>query len=323
VGACSDWEPSILTTISDNIISRFAQAELMTFDLSMLPIDEQRATAALKDDVATSYANLNSGSAKRKRHTRFQIPHTTPEDYSERLVELDSQRHVICGIRHMNLNPERPFIALRANFRLFGTEIIEDIYWQIQTLFTVFEPGFIAVQTRKPIGSSLGNVHMAQRARVIQELSPWPTESKIQLKRVRSRRYFDWYRAGYASFHERNPHMVEHVPANPLETMEESREVKLLYYMMIDAQQAGLIAAVQSDFLGHPGLYFNEIFITEEFAGQGYAKALQRKFIAQCTSPDEIVWGTIDALNLPSYKTARANNRMPIRHESFIPIPQQ
>jgi hypothetical protein len=289
----------------------------------MLPIDEQRAIDALKDDVAASYADLNSASAKSKRHARFQIPHTTPEDYSERLVELDSERHVICGIRHMNLNPERPFIDLRANFRLSGAEIIEDIYWEIQTFFTVFEPGHISVQTSKPIGSSLGSVHMVQRAQVIQDLAPWPTESKIHLKRVTSQTYFDWYRAGYASFHERNADMTEHVPANPLETMEESREAKLLYYMMIDGQRAGLIAAVQSDFLGHPGLYFNEIFITEECTGKGLGKALQRKFVAQCSSPDEIVWGTIDTLNLPSYKTARANKRMPIRHESFIPIPQR
>ncbi len=69
--------------------------------------------------------------------------------------------------------------------------------------------------------------------------------------------------------------------------------------------------------------YFNEIFITEAFAGQGFGKALQRKFIAQCSAPDDIVWGTIDARNLPSFCTAKANQRLPISYESFLPVPKR
>ena len=126
----------------------------------------------MKAELAASLENLNSVAAKTKRHARFQIPHTGPEDYTERWIQLDAERAVICGIRHMNLNPQRPFIDLRANFSLSSMECIEEVYRKIQAHFRVFNPGFISVQTREPIGPSPASVYMVQQARVIQALSP-------------------------------------------------------------------------------------------------------------------------------------------------------
>jgi len=60
--------------------------------------------------------------------------------------------------------------------------------------------------------------------------------------------------------------------------------------------------------------------ICEHWKGQGLAKAIQRKFVDENSKQTDVVWGTINSANLPSYKTAAANRRIPIRCESFFEI---
>lgn len=309
-----------MLVLTDKMISSFAEAEWMSFDLSELALDKTKAVESIQTALSKAYIGLNRQSTKEKRHQRFQIPDTGPEEYAERLIDLGSAGAVICGIRHLNLNPARPFIELRANFSLSGPDEVRALSNRVAPYFTAFDPKWIAVHARQPMGAESRNVYMVQRARVIQAMPAWPAEADIELRAVSGQGYFEAYRAGYVAFHERNSHLADSVPANPLEVMEESREAGLLYALVLDGRSAGLIAAVRADFLGHPGLYFNEIFISPPFTGKGLAKAFQRKFIAEKGSSDAIVWGTIAARNLPSYKTAIANQRRAIQYESFVQI---
>ena len=102
--------------------------------------------------------------------------------------------------------------------------------------------------------------------------------------------------------------------------MEESRELGLLYYGVINNENVGLIAADKTNFLSHSGVYFNEIMLTTDWKGKGLAKVLQQKFIKEHVCQLDFVWGTIDWNNKPSLKTALSNNREAIRFESFIDI---
>ena len=308
-----------MTKLTETLIAGFAQAEWESFDLSGLALDQSKAIEVLADELCNAFSGLNSGATMEARHGRFSVPDTTPDDYSERLIEVGPERHVICGIRHLNLNPKHPFIQLRANFTLSKTTEIQHIFSCIQDHFAVFDPQFVAVDAPQPIGSTIAQVHMVQRAAVIQAMPPWPAEAVVEIEKVTNESYFETYRREYERFNQHHPHLAELVPINPPELMEASRDAGLLYAMHIDGQQAGLIAAAESDFLGHPGLYFNEIVVWGPHTGKGYAKALQRRFILQRASPDAIVWGTIHTQNLPSLKTALANKRRPIRYESFVP----
>jgi len=89
-----------------------------------------------------------------------------------------------------------------------------------------------------------------------------------------------------------------------------------MYEVYMKGKKIGLIAEERSPFLGHSGVYFHEIFISKKWKGKGLAKAIQRKFV----NDDDFIWGTIDAQNLPSYKTALVNKRRPIRFECFLKI---
>ena len=100
--------------------------------------------------------------------------------------------------------------------------------------------------------------------------------------------------------------------------MEDCREQGLLQLAFYNEKPLGLIAAERSDFLGTQAIYFNEILIYPEFKGRGLAKAMQRKFISELPDDFKLVWGTIDAQNFPSLKTAMSNGRKVIRYECFL-----
>jgi hypothetical protein len=79
-----------------------------------------------------------------------------------------------------------------------------------------------------------------------------------------------------------------------------------------------LIAGRVLPLLGLSGLYFTEILLTRAFKGQGLAPAVQRKFIDGLADDFAVVWGTIDAKNAASTKTALKVGRRSIREEIFL-----
>ena len=309
-----------MQTLSESVLSGLSEAELKTYDLSQLPIDADRARRSIRAEVSELFDDLNADSARTARCARFRIPDSTPDDFAEHLLPVAGAGHALCGIRHANLNPELPFVALKTDFPLSGVEAVAEVYAQVEAHFRVFRPRWVAVTTRRPIGGQLRATWMVQHARAMQARGPWPGEAALSLEQVSSTDYYAWYRAEYEAFLEAHPHLVDLVSINDLSVMEQSREAGLLHYLMLDGARAGLIAAERSDFLGHPGLYFNELYLTEAHRGRGLAKALQRRFVAECCPGDAFVWGTIDADNQASYRTARANGRLAIRCESFVPV---
>ena len=91
-------------------------------------------------------------------------------------------------------------------------------------------------------------------------------------------------------------------------------------FVEIEGERVGLIAGERSPFLGHDGIYFHEIFVSQKWKGKGLAKIIQRKYVDQFTEGHEFVWGTIDHFNLPSFKTAEGNGRKAVRFENFVEI---
>lgn len=306
--------------LSENLTLSFAHAVLKTYDLSSFSIDMDSALLYIQDSLNKRLTSLNSQTAKNKRWKRFQVPHTTPEDYAERVLPLENGHHVLCGIRHLNLNPVEPFVDILPNFPVENLTEYQKIYQQIKGFFTVFDPKYLRRYTTEEAGDNTGSIYMVQRVNIIQNLPAWPEESSFELQRVENDSYFPWYEKGYHEFFNRRPELKDRVSLNSLEVMEDSRKENLLFYMMINNRRAGLIAAKNTPFLGHSGFYFNEIFISSDFLGKGMAKAFQRKIIQHYCPPEAIVWGTINAQNIPSLRTAQANQRKKIRFESFLSI---
>lgn len=300
-------------------LQSFIMTELNTYDLSGLSIEKEVSLKEIRDELIEELEDLNSDDTKKVRLEHFKVKGATKDDYSEKVIHIDSHKRVIYGIRNLGGNPKIPYIQLRPNFKISSKEESLAIYELIKREFEVFNPLYLSFHSSKRIDADFyGSLHMVAKSESIIDKEKWPLESSLEFESITDDSYYDWYKKGYEEFNSDIPELKSKVTVNSLSSMEDSLEQGLLKYVLLNGERIGLIAGEESNLLGHSGIYFHEIFISKEWKGRGIAKAIQRKFIHDFCTHLQYVWGTIDSNNLPSYKTAYSNGRRAIRYECFI-----
>lgn len=302
-------------------VQGFAQAELNTYNLEKFDLNKDIALEDIFKDISGEWKELNSDEVMNARADHFKIPNTNPSDYSERFIGLDEKRELIYGIRHMGGNRDIPFVFLRPNFEITSSSMALEVYEKIKHEFTSFKPLYVNfLSPRKLDVDFIGSTYLVTKAHEVKKLPAWPAQEKLELRKVEDDSYYEWYKTGYAEFHKERPELAAKVTVNSLESMRESIEDGLMFEVFMGEQKIGLIAGEKSEFLGHSGIYFHEIFVARTHKGQGLAKAIQKQYVEQVATDDDFIWGTIDSHNIPSFKTALANGRKPIRFEGFVRI---
>lgn len=307
--------------LNDLSVQEFARTELNTFNLKEFNLNESLALNELSKEIRSEWEELNSSEVKKSRWEFFKIPGTKPEDYSERLLTLKDGRKLIYGIRHFGGDCNLPFVSLRPNFKIKRLEDTLELYRLIKDELAPFRAQSLCFWSNQQL--VIGQIHstyLVATASEIKAMKPWSEEANLVLRASADDSYYDYYKLGYKKFHLERPDLKSKVTLNSLDIMEASREQGLLYEVFYQGSRMGLIAAERSSLLGHEGLYFNEIFIETRWKGKGLAKALQRKFVHQYARDEDLIWGTIDSSNVPSYQTAIRNGRRAIRFESFVDV---
>lgn len=305
-------------TLKKSDVQSFAKAELRSYDLSELSLCEEEALREIEKDIQSEWDELNDPSVMKARFEHFKIEGATPESYRESFKEIDEKRLMLYGIRHFGGDKNLPFVQMRLNFQPKDKSEVKRLYDSIKLELEVFKPQKISLYSSVESDCDLfGSTFLVAKSIDCLNLRPWSSEDEIQFKKIEDDSYYEWFKQGYRSFHRLNPHLEKKVPLNSLETMSESKDEGLLYQAFYQGELMGLIAGLRSSFLGHDGMYFNEIFIDQKWKGKGLAKAIQRKFISITCKGHEYIWGTIDYSNHPSFKTALSNGRKPIRYECF------
>lgn len=250
----------------------------------------------------------------------------------------------IFGIRFLNGNPKEPFVGVVPDFTpnsgqvLRNSAIVPGSFSELNQIslfkklaikhFSVFSPKYIQVWFQPSMVNSVDlprNTNISRRvvAGFVNDIlyREFSLPSGVSLESTKSDSYFDWYKNTYSEFHLDNPHYRDLIPVNTKEEMDESLSEGLLYWAKVDGEKMGLIGGVSSDLLGANGLYMNEVLLAKKFRGQGYAPIIQRLFIEQQKKRNfDLVWGTIDAQNKPSTKSALRVGRKSIREELLFPI---
>lgn len=289
-----------------------------TYDWERVSLNRQNVYNSIQEDLRTSFNELNLEEVQKKRCASMKIGNF--QDYQEKIISLSDERKLICGIRHLGCNPKLPFIHIVPNFSLKNKKEALDIGRILYQEFSIFHPKTLCFWSKTKVEVDRpGVLYLVARSEDIQARS-FSNSKDIFLKKVEDQSYYNWYQCEYEKFHLQFPHLKWTVTVNSQDIMEQSRKEGLLYYGVVNDEIIGLIAAVRSNFLGHSGLYFNEIYLTSKWRGQKLAPILQRRFILEQASPREIIWGTIDAENLPSLKTALSNGRFSVRFENFVKL---
>ncbi|WP_417334770.1 hypothetical protein [Halobacteriovorax marinus] len=300
-------------------LKSFATAELNTYLLSSLSIDSNKALKEIEEEILDEYRDLNSEDTKRARLDYFKVNDAKSDDYAEKILELEDNKKVIYGIRHKGANPDLPFVQLKANFSITSKADALEIYQKVRHEFEVFKPLYINFHNAMKVDADFyGSIYMVASTKEIIECPNWSNEGKITFEAIKDNSYYDWYKDGYDQFHLDAPDLKNKVTVNSCSSMEDSLEQGLLKFVYLNEERIGLIAGERSDFLGSSAVYFHEIFISKKWKGRGLAKVVQQKFIKDFCSDLNFVWGTIDAHNLPSYKTAYSNGRRAVRYECFV-----
>jgi len=304
----------------------FAKLALpVVYDLERLGISEEIALLALAAEVE-ELDGLNCLGVTGSRHSHFQIPQTTSDDYRERFFEIQPGKTVLAGIRHLSGDRDQPFVSLLLGFVPTTTDLPLLQEFAAKD-FAKFSPKRISFWLRPsaPLAIELEAKGMASRRYIVGRLADIRQSSllkgheRISLSQT-SELDYAWYEKAYADFHAENPELKKWVPITEKEELQRCAEEGLLYQVSMDGENAGLIGGRSEPLLGTPAVYMTELLLTRSFKGQGLAPALQRKFLDSVAQRFTLVWGTIDAKNLPSTKTALKVGRHSIRTEFFLPL---
>jgi hypothetical protein len=318
-------DPLLLSAIQKN---RFAAAALdHTYNSSKVVPNYPLALTELLAEF-DDLCRLNQASVVSDRFQHFKVPNALPEDFCERIFAIESKGHVLAGIRFAGGNPEKPFVSIWPDFPISSQSTISLLTELATQEFFIFDPKEInfwlnpetdiARSFRETITPCL-RIIVGRANRIRMQDRPQRYDD-VTLIRPDGDEYLDWYAASYRAFHELRPDLRDWVPANDRDQMEESRRHGLLFLAHINGIRAGLIAAIPRSLLGHRGVYFIDIVMSEEHKGKGLAHVLQRKFIDGLSEEVDVVWGSIDAKNITSTKTALRVGRSSIREEFFVPL---
>lgn len=295
-----------------------------TYCLNTLNLnDEIRPLSSIVTDL-NEQLSLNSLETLNARHTHFKIPKTIPQDYSERLFELDSKNIFLAGIRHVGGNPKLPFVNITAGVEMTDLKLSK-IISIINNEFKIFKPKQCALWLKPNSESKLLNFKLKPANNI------WAAKIKnlnlslkgitnFTIKPISTEDYFSWYENEYQNFHSLNPSLKNWVTINEESTLEDYKNQGLLYGAYLNDKLAGLIGGENSPLLGLPALYIGELLISEELRGKGLAVEMQRQFLNLNKNEFDYVWGTIDARNISSSKTALKVGRKKIRTEYFTCI---
>ena len=306
-------------SIQKTDLKSFSGAVLSSYNLESIKICREKALKAIEKELSDTFMELNLASTKKARLEHFKMGKEA--DYSERLLTLGSQKDIICGIRHMGCDPNLPFINVIPNFQIKTYEDLKNIAKNALPCFEMFRPKFICLwDSQKKEADLIGQAYLVAEMMSIKKHEAIRPRDDLRLEKIINNSYYNWYKKEYAKFHAQYPELRWQVELNSPQIMNESLEEGLLFFAKLKEKKVGLIAAKKEAFLGHNGLYFNEILVADEWKGKGLAKELQKLFLLNYCQDNEVVWGTIDIRNRPSFKTALANGRKPIRYENFFEL---
>lgn len=315
-------------SLSEAQKNRFAEAALdSTFDHTNMLVVRNKALEDLRSDF-DDLCLLNKQPTVFQRLKHFRVLKAAPEDFCERVFEIKSLGLVLAGIRWVGGNPSKPFVSVWPDFPVASYHELRQLVQIAEHRFAVFAPGAVSLWLRpdSPLAADLGQKNPPNRRYIVGRIERIKLQNQpdhydaVDLIKPDRDEYFDWYVDLYKEFHAVRPDLKDWVTVSDKRHLEDCRKAGLLFFVRVDGYQAGLIAGHPWPLLGQAGLYFSELMLKADFRGKGLAPAIQRKFIDNLSEGYEVVWGTIDAQNITSTKTALRVGRHSIREEFFIKI---
>ncbi|XAS65719.1 hypothetical protein VUN84_08870 [Micrococcaceae bacterium Sec5.8] len=286
--------------------------------------DVEAAMRAEIDDVG-SLAELASPDVVAARIDRLGAD-VSRRDLTERLLENTGAPDVIAGLRHRNLDPAFPFVAVKTTARVNNAEAVDVLAARVSQSyrgagvrgFTFWEqPGLDFAGTENWATVMAGSVKTATRAGAEQDpghplTAFWPDDATDLIP---------GYHREQRAWRADAPGLAPFVSESSQEALQAAADLGLLMTLRDRHGFAGLAAATIAPLFGRRAVCMLDVFLADRLRGTGLAPVMHSWFLAGQRSGADTVWGHIHAGNLPSLRTAQKLGRRPVQQEYFVSLP--
>ncbi|MEM7736213.1 MAG: hypothetical protein AAF267_10515 [Deinococcota bacterium] len=283
-----------------------------------------------RNDLSTNVNRIFSDTLAQEFYKYCPFPNTTYEQFKNSLLELPELGQAIIGIRFWNLNLDRPFVDVVVSEQLLREDAdLEAIKQAVLAPYKMFAPKhlrlFLPSHWQDDIhqwpGAYWEQRYLAARISDMRA-RPRPAQtSRLQLVKPSDMSFYARYADLYKERVEAQPTLSEYARLETQEDMTSYLEEGTLFEVYINEAWAGLTAVTRHEEQGLRGFVVVEILLSSSVAGQGFGVALQHQLVQQLqANEDDVLFGTIDARNIASIKTAQRSGRQDIGGFLWLPV---
>ena len=256
------------------------------------------------------------------------VPGAEPEDYRNRLLELDGSGWALIGIRFRGLDLARPFIALVAASRplAWPGELLSvaDRAARAYALFRpkhlrIFVPSHLELDVDEVGGGYWERRLLAAPIATLQSLPKPDHYRRIMLVQAQDLGFYDGYRAAYEELLHESPGHAEYATAESAEDMQRYLDTGCVFEVYVDSEWAGIVGGFPEREQGLSGLTVAEMFLAGRYRGLGLGAAMQRRFLGELDSALGLLWGAIDVRNVSALRTALRCGRVDVGGYLWLP----
>ena len=266
-----------------------------------------------------------------KYYQSFKIEGTKASDYKLQFLNCGQMGKVLAGIHFYGGDKARPFIGVLARTKAFETvETLEFWLKKLSEAFSKFNPEsvqFFQYWESKEVPFSSIKSSIPDQHLISGYLKDLKSEQKkldlkgLELIPLKEMRNFSTYSDSFKEFQESNQLLAKRVFPSSEEMLNLSAKNKTLFEINIEGSWAGILATISDREGPLKGQLIVEEYLDKKYRGKGFGKIAQSALIKRLPERSgPFLYGTIDAENMASVRTAYSNGRSKVGSWYFFPL---
>lgn len=290
--------------------------------------------ASIRDELSETITDRMGTASWGERYARAcPSEGASPRDYHLRELRLADGLSILAGIHFYGSKNRFPFVGVTAQSREIAVGELRQVVDHLMGEFAVFGPTCVQLWSAGKAAdlAQLGHLHkvigdcrlVAGHLAEINALPPpagAPDRAgEVSLEEDLGLDCYESYCEIFDEFFADHPQWIGRLQVESRDLLQECADRGGLRQVLINGEFAGLIASKPDRYRGVPGWLMIDEILSKPFRGHGYAPTMQRKFLGQLDSEVcDLVIGTIDDANHPSYRTAIRCGRVDAGGHYFV-----
>jgi GNAT superfamily N-acetyltransferase len=238
--------------------------------------------------------------------------------WANQVLALPDDGWALTGIRFRGLDITLPFVDVVATDAGPTPREVAEVAARVATSYAAFEPRCVRFDVPDPDGlvDAMAAQDESTRAEVdqyvvaglvsdLRERATGPSYERVELRRAGPEPLAARAAAIYADLHRAAPQTTLWANPEDVESLAGCAAEGLLFGVLVDADPAGVVAAMREDAHGLRGYVVQELCLDDEHRGRGLAApVLQHLVRALPEGEGATLWGTIHPDNAASLRNA-------------------